>query len=73
METNRDKFIRIAESRTNKIIDMIKLLGNCSNTYNYEYTEKDVKIIFDAIEKELREAKGKFGNEINSFKKFKLI
>ena len=31
-ETKSEKFVRIAESRTNKIIDMIKLLGNCSNT-----------------------------------------
>ena len=28
-ETKKEKFVRIAEARTNKIIDMIKLLGNC--------------------------------------------
>ena len=28
-ETKRDKFVRIAEARTNKIIDMVQLLGNC--------------------------------------------
>ena len=33
-ETNRERFIRIAEARTQKIIDMIDLLGNCSNQYN---------------------------------------
>ena len=27
-ETNRERFIRIAEARTQKIIDMIELLGN---------------------------------------------
>lgn len=72
-ETNREKFVRIAENRTNKIIEMVKLLGNCSNTYNYEYTEKDVKVIFDAIENELKEAKNKFNNSISCTKKFKLI
>ena len=41
-ETNRERFVRIAEARTQKIIDMIELLGNCSNKYNYEYTQKDV-------------------------------
>ena len=59
-ETKRDKFVRVAEARTNKIIDMIQLLGNCSNTNNYDYTQQDVEIIFSAIESELREAKKKF-------------
>lgn len=38
-ETNNEKFIRIAEARTNKIIDMIKLLGNCSNMNTYQYSK----------------------------------
>ena len=45
-ESKHDRFIRIAETRTNKIIDMIRLLGNCSNTATYEYSEDDVKKIF---------------------------
>jgi len=60
-ETKRERFIRLAEARTNKIIDMIQLLGNCSNTGVYEYSQKDVEKIFSAIETELREAKKKFG------------
>ena len=60
VETKREKFIRLAEARTNKIINMIQLLGNCSNTNAYEYTQKDVDKIFNAIESELREAKKKF-------------
>ena len=44
-ETNRERFIRIAETRTQKIIDMIDLLSNCSNQYNYEYTQKNLKYI----------------------------
>ena len=30
-----DNFVRLAEARTNKIIDMIGLLGNLSNKSNY--------------------------------------
>ena len=37
-ESKRDKFVRLAEARTNKIIDMLQLLGNCSNTSTYSYT-----------------------------------
>lgn len=60
LETKRDRFIRLAEARTNKIIDMIQLLGNCSNLGAYDYTAQDVDKIFGAIEAELREAKKKF-------------
>lgn len=59
-ETKRDRFVRLAEARTNKIIDMMRLLGNCSSTSNYEYTEEDVKKIFNAIEHELKITKAKF-------------
>lgn len=59
-ETKREKFVRLAEARTNKIIDMLKLLGNCSNSSAYDYTQQDVDKIFSAIEAEVREAKKKF-------------
>ena len=59
-ETKREKFVRLAEARTNKIIDMLQLLGNCSNSSAYEYSQQDVDKIFAAIEAEVREAKKKF-------------
>lgn len=64
-ETKRDRFVRIAEARTNKIIDMIQLLGNCSNTSVYDYTPADIDKIFNAIEFDLKEAKKKF-NKLDS-------
>ncbi len=68
-ETRRQRFKRIAGARTNKILDMLKLLSNCSNTGNYEYSENDVKKIFNAIETEVRASKAKF---IKSTKKTNL-
>lgn len=59
-ETKREKFIRLAEARTNKIIDMLQLLGNCSNLSTYDYTQQDIDKIFSAIESEVRETKKKF-------------
>lgn len=59
-ETKRERFIRLAEARTNKILDMLKLLGNCSNKSNYDYSEDDIKKIFSAIDKETKNAKAKF-------------
>lgn len=67
-ETRRQRFKRIAGARTNKILDILKLLGNCSNTGNYEYSENDVKKIFNAIETEVKASKAKF---IKSTKKNK--
>lgn len=63
-ETKRDKFVRLAEARTNKIIDMVQLLGNCSNTSQYEYSQKDVDKIFKAIQLELDEARKDLVNRI---------
>lgn len=72
-ESKREKFVRLAEARTNKIINMLQLLGNCSNTNTYEYTSQDVDKIFVAIENGVRDAKRKFnkiGNKKNN--EFKL-
>lgn len=71
-ETKREKFVRIAESRTNKIINMIDLLGNCSNRSTYEYSEEDINKIFGRLEKELKNAKQRFTSTEVSSKKFKL-
>lgn len=66
-ETKREKFVRLAEARTNKIIDMLQLLGNCSNSSAYDYSQEDVDKIFSAIESEVKEARKKF-NKIESKK-----
>ncbi len=65
MNTKKERFKKVAVQRTNKIINYIRLLGNCSNKNNYEYSELEVKKIFIAIEKELKIAKTKF--QENSF------
>lgn len=69
-ETNRERFVRIAEARTQKIIDMIGLLGNCSNPYNYEYTQKDVDKMFGAIEAALKASKARYSEPKKKDSKF---
>lgn len=59
-ELKRDRFVRLAEARTNKILEMMRLLGNCSSKVNYEYTDEDVKKIFNALERELKNTKNRF-------------
>ena len=60
METKREAFVRLASKRTEVVIDRIRVLSNCANSYAYEYSEDDVRKIFGAIEKELRAARTKF-------------
>lgn len=60
MENKKENFKRIAENRTNKIIDMISLLGNLSNSSFYEYTDEQINAIFDAIKEELDKQRSKF-------------
>lgn len=71
MNEKRERFVRIAENRTNKILEQIRLLGNCSNKHNYEYDDKDVKKIFAVIEQELKQAKSKYSAQSDK-EKFKL-
>jgi hypothetical protein len=61
--TKHKNFKRIAEARTEKVLDMLDLIGNLSNTSFYEYDEKEVKAIFDAIQKSVEENKKKFNKK----------
>ena len=60
MDNKKENFKKIAENRTNKIIDMISLLGNLSNSSYYEYTDEQIDSIFNAIQDELNKQREKF-------------
>ena len=59
-ETKQERFKRLAENRVQRAIELIRILGNCSNTNNYKYTEKQVKQIFSTLRKELSSVESKF-------------
>lgn len=61
--TKHKNFKRIAEARTEKVLDMLDLIGNLSNTSFYEYEEKEIEAIFEAIEESVKENKAKFKNK----------
>ena len=65
-------FVRIAEARTNKIIESIALLGNLSNASYYEYTQDQIETMFGAIQEELDNQKKKFSAQGPKRKKFRL-
>lgn len=63
MSPKREAFIRLAERRTNAALERIRVIGNLSNPYAYEFTDEDVKMIFSAIENELKLTRLKFQNQ----------
>jgi hypothetical protein len=66
----REAFLRLAEKRTNTVIEKIRVLSNCANPNAYDYTEEDLRKIFSAIEEELRLTKALF--QANRKREFKL-
>ena len=56
----------MAEASVNKILKMIELLGNLSNTSSYEYTEVEVNQIYDTILAELNISRSRFNPGIKS-------
>lgn len=67
MEPKTERFKRIAAARVNKITAMIRLLGNCAYTGNYEYTDDQVELIFDKLHFELDKAKARYDLEKRRF------
>ncbi len=73
-ESKKERFDRVAFARKEKILDTIRLLENCSNKSNYEYTADDINSIFAPIEEAVKSAKNSFSHDlkqtrIDKFKK----
>ena len=72
LESKHQRFVRLAEARTNKIIATLRLLGNCSSPAVYEYSKTDVSKIFHAIEEAVSDAKRRFNKQDAGNKLFRL-
>ena len=68
----RERFIRIAERRVNKILNDIDSLGKCSNKRNYEYNEEDIRKIFKAVDEKLKSVRMLFSSPENHKNYFSL-
>ena len=69
-ENRRERFKRLATTRTNTVLQKLKVLGNCANRQAYEYSEDEVEKIFATIDKYLKSIKSKF--HFTKEEKFKL-
>lgn len=56
----RERFVTLAEARTGKALQAIRLIGNLSNRSNYEYSERDVQRIVRALNSEIDEMRRRF-------------
>ncbi|MCV7402176.1 hypothetical protein H7K24_18735 [Mycobacterium fragae] len=61
----RERFVTLAEARTAKAMNAIRLVGNLSNKSNYEYTDADVTQIVKALDGEVRALKARFADATN--------
>ncbi len=59
-ETKEERFHRLAEARVNKILAMLRLLGNLSHPGIYAYRPDQVEQIFTALQVAMIKAKMRF-------------
>ena len=65
----RERFEKVASNRVQKIIDFLGLLGNCANKNNYDYSDKDVELMFKEINRAIKDAKVMYDKELNKTSK----
>lgn len=58
-ESKAERFIRVAEPRVGRACKAISMIGHLAAS-SYEYTEKQVEAMFDAMQQELNTQKAKF-------------
>ena len=54
------KFIELANTRVNKALSIIRLIGNLANRAHYDYSPDQAKQVIGVLEKEIRTIKEKF-------------
>lgn len=68
----REKFVRLAEGRTQSALEAIRKIGNLSNRRAYEYGDADIKKIIKTLREATNEVERKFGSSsgdgVNKFK-----
>ncbi len=61
-------FKRVAAKRVDNLLNTIRLLKNCSNTLNYEYSEDEVNKMFNEINKALKDCRTEYDLKLNNVK-----
>ena len=56
----RERFLRLTETRTTAVLQKLRVLGNCANKQNYDYTAEDIARIRASIIQQLDRTLAKF-------------
>jgi len=59
-ESKSEAFLRIAESRIKSALNRLRLIGNCSNKANYQYTQEQVENMSNSLYEALATTMAKF-------------
>lgn len=59
-ESKTELFIRLATKRVGSVLKSLRILGNCSNRSNYEYTSEQVEAMFNTIQIALNNTETKY-------------
>lgn len=59
------KFRELAEKRTNKALETIRLIGNLSNRQAYVYEDAEIRKIVKALRDAVAEVESRFGKSSN--------
>ena len=60
METKKERFRRLAESRVTTILKKLDVFSNLSNKSQYEWTDDDIEKAFEAIRAKMQKVKSAF-------------
>ena len=71
-KTKQEKFVELAETRVPKALKQFTMIGNLSDRSKFEYTDKQVKQIYDALKESLDQMKARFENGVEKEEGFKL-
>jgi hypothetical protein len=71
-ERKREKFRELAERRTNKALEAIRLIGNLSNRQTYSYEDGEVRKIVKALRDSVADVEAKFDKSAGRTGEFKL-
>tara|TARA_B100000700_G_C14711049_1_gene699148 strand:+ start:522 stop:746 length:225 start_codon:yes stop_codon:yes gene_type:complete len=65
-----EKFKRLAKSRVNRAINMIRLIANLGNKAHYDYTPDQARKIVSALQSEVSNVRIKFNSKKRGTEEF---
>ena len=59
-EVKHNRFVKVAEKRMEVLTNDFYKLGNCASRVSYDYTDDEVKAIFDELDKQVSSLRERF-------------